>query len=513
MVALEASPSSEGPGPIDPSLAVATLADPDLEAALRHEGFARIPVLDAAAAASLRAAYRRSCPADDGGLAIDYMREDRSHMRRVRDLVAPILEPVIEAHFVDHELAFVTFVTKHPGEASEMFLHEDRTFVDERCTRAGTLWIPLVDVGPDLPNGGLGLVPGSHRLATSLSGTDTPELYRGFEPDLRRALVSPALPAGTGVYYDTRTLHASPPNLGAEPREAIACAIVPRGAGLVHVVARGRRRRELYAVDGSFFTDHHPHSVGGSVPAGARLLERWDEELEAPAAEVAALLGHEPGEPAVAVHHAVQLPPEGLEPDGQPLVPAPPPPGYRARREDLLLEAADCPPIGDAPTRHVVEVLAGRTALVPLDRRVPQVRGRTGPCGADGGLVPDPAAIETDVLVVDPGSQVRWRVGPSSALRCRIDVVEAPRLGAGLWCAGQAWQAEVGDGWWAAAGADVFAWNAGPGPLVISLSMVPQRWAWGVRLAARARGVLPERRAYDLGRAAVGEAWLAEGEA
>lgn len=268
-----------------------TLCDPAHERAYLEDGFVVMPLLDRDEVTEIESMYWALVPDGDHGLTVDYLRPDRSYMRRISEMLAPVWERHLPRVFTDHHAIFVTFVVKHPGVASEMFLHEDRSWVDERVFRSGTLWIPMTDVGPGIDNGGLQIVRHSHRLATCWSGTGTPDLIRPYETTLRRHLEPVAVRAGSAVFYDSRTLHASPPNRTDAPRVALACGIAPRDAQLIHVVATGRRHRQIFAVDIDFFIDHGPGEINAGMPPGYRLIEEMDETPALSPGEVGAVTG------------------------------------------------------------------------------------------------------------------------------------------------------------------------------------------------------------------------------
>lgn len=240
-----------------------TFRDRRRQEAFDRDGFVVFPFLEPEEVAHLRRSYRSLTPAGEAGLTSDHLRHDRSIPRAVEELAAPVWERRFPEVFVDHRPVFTSVVTKHPGADSALRLHDDRTYVDERSTSTGTLWIPLVDVGPELRNGCLLLVAGSHRLGVGWTGTETPELLLPYDAWLAERALRLTVPAGHAVYYSMHTLHGSEPNLTDDPREAIVCPVAPRSAPLVHVVATGRRGRRLHQVDDSFFVDVHPHEVVG----------------------------------------------------------------------------------------------------------------------------------------------------------------------------------------------------------------------------------------------------------
>ena len=258
------------------------LRDPVCDQRLRDVGYAVFPLLSGEEVAEIRTSYRTLVDDPDapGSMEFDYMAENRAAMRTVADLLAPVWARHVPEVFTDHEPVFSTFVAKHPGRYSGMFLHDDRTYLDERRQRAFTMWVPLVDTSPELDNGTLWIVPGSHQLFGAFSGTGTPDWIRPYEEYLEQYLVPLRMRAGEALVYDTKTVHGSTPNRTSETREAIATAVAPRGAELIHVVAAGATRRKVYRIDRSFFLDVHPHSIATEgMPDRYPLIEEFDETL------------------------------------------------------------------------------------------------------------------------------------------------------------------------------------------------------------------------------------------
>lgn len=230
-----------------------SLDDEDLDRRLDEFGYVTIPLLPADEVAALRRWYRDRAPATDRGIVMDYTRADRSYMADVRARLAPVWERHLLPHLAAYRVVVSSFVVKHPGEGTGMAVHDDRTYVDERRHRAVMLWVPLVDT--DHSNGGLAVVPRSHRLVDTLSGTGVPDWWDPVMPTMTQALNPLTVAAGTGVLYDTRLLHGSPPNTSGEVREAVVCVCVPDDVDVLHVVATSASGRRVHVVDEGFFVD------------------------------------------------------------------------------------------------------------------------------------------------------------------------------------------------------------------------------------------------------------------
>lgn len=289
-----------------------SLVDDELDRRLDELGYVTVPVLPADEAARLRRWYRDRAPTTDRALVMDYTRADRSYMADVRELLAPVWQRHLLPHLAGYRVVVSSFVVKHPGEGTAMALHDDRTYVDERHHRAVMLWVPLVDT--DRRNGGLEVVPRSHRLVDTLSGTGVPDWWDPVLPTMTQALQPLTVAAGHGVLYDTRLLHGSPPNASEEVREAIVCVCVPADVDVLHVLATSATGRRVHVVDEEFFVrrsmrdlragDLGDHPVWSEVDEGPpRLDPQVLAEIEAslpqsrrPAEGLPAVLADPPSE-------------------------------------------------------------------------------------------------------------------------------------------------------------------------------------------------------------------------
>ena len=144
-------------------------------------------------------------------------------------------------------------------------LHQDWEYVDERNHRGYSIWCPLD--GADSIDGGLRVVPGSHQWLANHrgSGFDTP--FEGVADEIvRRVSREVVLQRGQAIVYDNALLHHSPPNCGRRTRVAVAFAIAPPGAPVIHLHRREDGQADVFDIraNDDFFTEQ----PFGSSPSG-----------------------------------------------------------------------------------------------------------------------------------------------------------------------------------------------------------------------------------------------------
>jgi hypothetical protein len=414
------------------------MRSPADEAALQEDGFVVVPLLPPEVVAELRSSALAARGPRSDTITTDFMEPDRSLMRSTRALVEPILDEHLPAVVEGQRLVMATFVIKYPGEESSMFLHDDRTYVDEDRARALTVWIALDDVSPERGNGTLEVVPGSHRIQRGWAGSNTPDLIRPYERFLRERLQPVRLTAGSAVVYDTRLLHASAPNRSTEPRVALACAVGPVDEPLIHVVARGREVL-VHRVTPEFFVEHHPREVEREMPGSCPVVDRYEDgRTLAPAAVEAVYPGPVTADPVV---------PFDVRGDGAPEHYA-----WLAHRDEPNRPAGGVRPQPMAP-------LAVHEVSAPVDQ-------------ADGHLR------------IGPGGRGTVEVGGRRPVT--VAVVEAPPVGAGLLIGAEAVDLVPDRRVALAVGTVATVWNDGPQDLDLVLERVPGGW-WR-RLRGRAGG-------------------------
>ncbi len=217
-------------------------------------GFCTLPLIDGEAAKTLRHVFSSMFGLDREGFLSTVM-QPASLRRAAHNQILPQVAPALGRHLSNHRIAMCSFVARYPGsDQSDLPLHQDWSFVDERCARSMSVWIPLQAV--DRTNGCMTIVPASHRHAQPARGIGSGFRYRELEPRLRaRHLVDQPLARGEAILFDHRLIHGSRSNLGSSPRLAVGIVLVPSQLPLTMGIPRGDGDYAFSRVEDDFLLD------------------------------------------------------------------------------------------------------------------------------------------------------------------------------------------------------------------------------------------------------------------
>lgn len=418
------------------------LVDPELDRRLALDHLVLVPMVDPAELDDIEQAYWSIVPHGEQGIVLDYLRDDRALVRELAELMAPVWERVVPEVFERHYPVYTSFVVKHPGEDSSLYLHRDLPVDDEREHRTFSMWMPFTDTNPDLDNGPLAFVPGSEQIDYGGFGPNAVGLFSPYDRALTERLEPVAVPAGTAVVYDAKLLHASAPNRTGSVRLAVGCLLARRDRPVIQVMSSGRRHRQVHEVDRDYFINYAPADVARmGIPERYPVIDEYDEEPGVPSG---AMLG-----PALQPLRGerVVIVPVDLEQVAGASHPLPIRPGPRPRHDrDLTVSAADLLPLGP----HLMEGIDVDTV---------------GPVGAVdlASGSPEGRAESSALLVVDAGS----RVALTARRPTEVVVVECPAVRAGACRQGYVAELDLGSTIDLEPGSTTHLWNDGRGSLVV----------------------------------------------
>lgn len=246
----------------------------------RHEeadpGWKLVDALPSDLVQQLRTLAEQVVPADIGSYYSMNVHAPRGQAQEVHERIAALVAPRLAELVPDHEIFLAVFIAKGASTDAPVGFHQDWTFTDERRHRATLCWMPLVDT--DDQAGAMRVVAGSHRWTSGLrpSGEALPTdpFPEDLQADLGRRATTVPMRAGQALVYDPALIHGSWPNAAARTRAAVAVALRPTDADLVHFHRRGDGEVVGRAIEGSHFTSapfgSEPH--GSSVDAWADLV-------------------------------------------------------------------------------------------------------------------------------------------------------------------------------------------------------------------------------------------------
>lgn len=254
------------------------LRDPALDLRLRRDGFVRFPLIDRVAAEELRTRYGQIHGWLGEGFEADLNNPDVEYRRRVSRLLKSSLEGIVLEQFAGFEPYLRVFLCKWPGPSSELYLHQDWMYVDERRGhRSYVVWIALQDVLGD--EGQLQVLRHSHRLTPTLRGTGLESGWMRHEALIRDRLLTVPARAGEAIVMDNGLVHCSLPNHSTAPRVVAAIGVRPAGVPLVHFRREANGLVGEYPVDEDFFMTFTPRELHEGPPGvDPRRLEVFDPD-------------------------------------------------------------------------------------------------------------------------------------------------------------------------------------------------------------------------------------------
>ncbi len=278
--------------------AAEVFVDRDVAEQLDEVGYAVVDLLDEAERAAFRDVFDRCAPESGHGFQPSYAAWSVDAKRTVTTELLPLWKDVVERLCRDHRTFMTSFLAKYPGPGSELPLHQDWSYVDEARHRSFVVWVALDDATPELDNGPLEVLPGSHAVGLEKRGTLTPPWYWAHSDALVPHLVTVPVTAGQAVVMDNRLLHRSPPNRSDVMRLAVAVAVTSAEADLEHSTGVGDGRVAVHRVTEDFFVERGPEDLKHApldasdafatvplttvAPDPADVAQRWGVDLTAP---------------------------------------------------------------------------------------------------------------------------------------------------------------------------------------------------------------------------------------
>jgi ectoine hydroxylase-related dioxygenase (phytanoyl-CoA dioxygenase family) len=121
-----------------------------------------------------------------------------------------------------------SFMVKPAFDYSELNLHQDWSFTDEKNYTPITAWVPIIDTNEK--SGGMFFLKGSHKFLNYLRSDSYKTPYFSLLEIGRENVESVIVNKGDVLLFNPATWHGSFPNVSQEARGVFSCIILPEKA-------------------------------------------------------------------------------------------------------------------------------------------------------------------------------------------------------------------------------------------------------------------------------------------
>lgn len=254
----------------------------DLQDRLARDGYAVVETfITAEEVGQLLEAFRaHDCAAHHGAWSASMFSSDVEYRAAVNRAIIDVLTPRATLLLPEYRFCICNFLVKEANQPAEgvVQVHQDPSFVDEDQFSSVGVWIPLVDT--DMSNGGIAVLPGSHRWNSG------PRSFGGWSPywQLSAQMLEQAQPlqirAGSALVFSQKLFHGSPTNRSEATRVSAAALLVSKEAPLRCYYADPETPRHLavFEVDDLFYT-RYPYATRPEGVPQVATVERAYEDI------------------------------------------------------------------------------------------------------------------------------------------------------------------------------------------------------------------------------------------
>jgi hypothetical protein len=251
------------------------LKDPEADGKLKEDGFVLLPILYSEQTSLLLAFYSDKYPDTLPGMSASAHSPDINFRKEISARIHDVIVPELIKHTYNLRALGGSFITKSSGEHGSLAPHQDWNITDEKQYRSFNLWLPLVDTSSE--NGGIMVLPRSHLMGLNYRGPGIPAMTEHIQPSLWEAMETLVIPAGYGLLYDHRLIHASGPNKTNDPRIVAVLGMVETDAPMMIFYGEDKKIT-AYACDPQYYLEKNPNEG----PDGIAPIESFNYTGTAP---------------------------------------------------------------------------------------------------------------------------------------------------------------------------------------------------------------------------------------
>jgi ectoine hydroxylase-related dioxygenase (phytanoyl-CoA dioxygenase family) len=155
--------------------------------------------------------------------------EDNIVLQRV---ISEALYSFYEKYFENYRTTTESFLAKPANTTTELLLHQDWCYTDEKIYSAYNLWIPLSDVTES--NGAMIFLPGSHLWFDNIRSATLPTARINSKYFMDQGAKAVPLKKGQAIIFHPAVFHGSFPNMSAQNRVVVTVNMMSDNAPFLY---------------------------------------------------------------------------------------------------------------------------------------------------------------------------------------------------------------------------------------------------------------------------------------
>ncbi len=203
-----------------------------------ENGYLKLPALDNEDVKVLKDFYSELGMKDEVGYGfmVGMDNPDKDLVNKMMDKICAVALPKVQPFLTEAQIFTASYVVKDQKPQGVVPPHQDWSFVEDEDKHCSvTCWIPLQDV--NIENGCIGVIKGSNKFFDSPRPSPSPQVPTPLAKHMYTIfpyLHLVEMKAGEALFFDNRTIHASPPNTSDSTRLAVGLGFTQKEAEICH---------------------------------------------------------------------------------------------------------------------------------------------------------------------------------------------------------------------------------------------------------------------------------------
>lgn len=234
--------------------------DKNIQQEILHKGYAVRNLLNEQEISALKSSFKEIEAHPEYDITGLFWSSGRSASTAIRNLakksIDKYVKPALSNFFLEGKAELIggVFVAKPPSPESSLSPHQDSSHVNEDKFMSVYAWCALTDT--NLQNGAVYVLPGSHLFGNIHRSLNIPWQFEPYKELMWEYCVPLTMKAGQVLFFDSATIHCSPPNTTNTLRLGVNFFIQPTEAQFTHYfrdASTPEGQVEKFAVDIDFY--------------------------------------------------------------------------------------------------------------------------------------------------------------------------------------------------------------------------------------------------------------------